>query len=197
MEYFDKKIVTLAELRLIWWVDGNTLKKRIQYNLWKKKLFQIRRGLYSFPGLLGKLDTKEAYIIANSIYSPSYISFNTALSVHAVIFQWYGRVFVASTHKKELYLENIDLKIEFSRIPKGMLFEPIGISHKNGYSMAWPERAIADTIYRSGPIYFDRLEGIDWSLLRDISHIYGKYNKRTEKDILSFIKSYGKLAIKA
>jgi hypothetical protein len=45
-------------------------------------------------------------VIANSIYIPSYVSYETVLRQHGVIFQYYERIYIASR-----YTIDIDIPI--------------------------------------------------------------------------------------
>lgn len=192
MIFIDKKILSANELKLLWWVDGNSFKKRLSYNLKTKKLKKLRKGLYIIPNQINRLDFWDIFCAANSIYSPSYISFETVLQKNWVVFQDYLSIFVASNYHKTIKIDTLQLNIQFERLPIELLLNPIWIIHKWIYSIATTERAICDTLVRSWNYYFDNLTWVNFDLLRDIWKIYCKYVPKIIDNILLLVNNHGK-----
>ena len=87
----DKTVFTFKDLMLF---SGETdlkrLKKQINYYTKTGEFYHIRRGIYAKDKNYNKFE------LANKIYTPSYISFETVLSVACIIFLYYSQIFIAS-----------------------------------------------------------------------------------------------------
>ena len=97
--------------------------------------------------------------LASMIYSPSYISFETALYHHGIIFQVSpSQVDIVYKKTDTKYLESLELYIKKRALKQDILLNTNGIIHENNYSIASAERAFLDMIYISKNYYFDNLE---------------------------------------
>jgi len=105
-------------------------------------ILRLKRGLYAFS-----INPPTKLEIANKLYRPSYISFETALSYHNVIPETVYMLTSATTKKtKEFNVQNSNFR--YYKIKKGLFF---------GYSpqkvrgklilMAEKEKALLDYIY--------------------------------------------------
>jgi len=189
MIYTNNKILTSNDLKIIWGNDWNSFKKRLSYNLKTKKLIKIRKWLYVLGGEIENLQMDDYYFIANSIYTPSYISFETVLIKHGVNFQYYSNIFVASKYKKDIWIKALNLNLEYIKIPDWLLTNPIWINNVNGYNIASIERAICDVIFRSGSYHFDNFSrDINKNSLLEIAKIYDNYKKGFKDKISAIIK---------
>lgn len=195
--FYTKKILTANELKLLRGSDGNTFKKRLSYQLKTQKLTKIRKWLYVVTDQLYQLGQSEGRIVANSVYVPSYISYETVLRDHGVIFQLYTSIFVACTYSKLVTVPlNNDLEpinIQFQRMPPALLSNPIGIETKDGYSIATLERALCDMFWRSGTLQIDTLTETMIRLPRliAIADIYTIYKPGFKKDLFAKLKFHG------
>ena len=87
-----KTILTNKDLSLIWEeTNPDNLKAKTAYYVKQGTLIRLTRGVFAKDK---NYNIKE---LAASIYTPSYISFETALREAGVIFQHYDTIFVAST----------------------------------------------------------------------------------------------------
>jgi len=103
---------------------------------------KIKRGLYAFS-----INPPTKFEIANRIYQPSYISFETALSYYNIIPETVYSVTCATTKKsKEFNVQNSIFK--YYKIKKNLFFgyAPQKIRNKT-ILMAEKEKALLDYVY--------------------------------------------------
>ena len=120
--------------------------------------------------------------LAVKIYSPSYISFETALRKAGIIFQHYESIFVATKWPKEKKINNHTFV--FRKIKDEVLYNPLGIENKENYSIATPERSFLDMIYLFPNYYFDNLDILNWDKCFEIAKIYNN------KQLIKRLKKY-------
>jgi predicted transcriptional regulator of viral defense system len=185
-EYLDillrsqKTIFSLKDVSLLWREENNEIiKKRLSKYVKAGKLIRLRRGFYA------KDENYNHFELANRIYSPSYISFETVLTREGVNFQYYGNIFVASYINREIDIRK--QKITFVRMKDYVLSNTVGIEHKDGYAIATRERAFLDRLYISKDYHFDNLGLLDWDKVMKIVPIYN--NKRLENKVKQYQKS--------
>ncbi len=113
-----------------------------------KSLFPLVKGLYetniSTPG----------YFLSSSIYGPSYLSFEFALSYHGLIPEKVV-IYTSATYrknKKKEYKNRFGL-YRYRDVPKKAYPYGIKVEIINGYSIliATPEKAICDMLYICAP----------------------------------------------
>jgi len=175
-----KTIFTNKDLALIWEErDSKKLNSKIAYYVKRGVLIRLSRGIYSKEKLY---DSRE---LATSIYSPSYISFETALRDAGMIFQHYDTLFVASKWSKNLKINGKSFTLR--KMKESILYNPEGIVKKDNYSIATPERAFLDMIYIYPRYYFDNLKPLNWEKCFKLVKIYS--NKQLEKRLAKY-KTY-------
>ncbi len=140
------------------------LKRRISYYVKHDELYPIRRGIYA------KSEDYDRLELANRIFTPSYISFETVLAKAGVVFQHYDQIFAASYLSRELACDG--RKYVFRRIKDTVLTNTLGVERKGNYFIASKERAFLDTIYLNKAYHFDNLSSIDWDKCFEILAIY-------------------------
>jgi hypothetical protein len=176
-----KNIFHPSDLSIIWGErNADNLKAKIYYYVKNKALARLWRGIYA------KTDDYDPKELATSFYSPSYISFETALAKHGMIFQYYESIFVAAPWNKEIVAAGH--KFRFRRIKKSLLYNPAGLVRQKNYHEASPERAFLDTLYLLQDYYFDNLRGLDWEKVFTLVPIYG--NKQLIKRVKKYYKLY-------
>jgi predicted transcriptional regulator of viral defense system len=178
-EYLDillrspKTVFSTKDIALLWQGKENRISDRLSKYTKDKKLIRIERGLYAKDK---EYDKNE---LATRIFTPSYISFETALAKAGVIFQFYSRIFVASYLTRE---KVIDGRIySFRKIKNSILMNKSGIESAGAYFIASAERAFLDIVYLNTEYHFDNLSGIDWKKVYDILPIYGGNKRMAEK----------------
>lgn len=174
-----KTILTIKDIALIW-EETNTvnLLSKIKYYAKQGSLIRLTRGVFAKSK---EYDAKE---LATSIYTPSYISFETVLREAGIIFQHHDTVFVAGPYPITKKIG--DHTITFRKLKDSVLYNGLGIKNEKNYSIATPERAFLDTIYLSPKFYFDNLRSINWEQCFEMAKIYD--NKQLIKRVTKYQK---------
>lgn len=132
-------------------------------------LLRLKRGLYSVPGsITGQHLSRE--LIANHLYGPSYVSFESALSYYGLIPE---RVYVqksATLKRRKEYNTPIGL-FQYIHIPED--YYPIGlklelIEDSYAYIMATPEKAICDLILSTSGLRLQSIKSVGEYLISDL-----------------------------
>ena len=176
-----KTILTIKDIALIW-EETNTvnLLSKTKYYVKEGSLIRLTRGVFAKSK---EYDVKE---LATSIYTPSYISFETVLREAGIIFQHHDSIFVAGPYPT---IKKIgDKTITFRKLKDSVLYSAVGIKNEKNYSIATPERAFLDTIYLSPKFYFDNLRSINWEACFKLAKIYD--NKQLIKRVTQYQKNY-------
>ena len=138
------------------------------------KIFKIINGLYETnPNTPG-------YLLASSIYGPSYISFEYALAHYGLIPERVTTITCATFNKKKKKELNTDFGIfTYRDIPESAYPEEILLKEENGYSyqIATPEKALCDKLYTLAPLYnYINLEKMLFNDLRIDKELFAKLN---------------------
>jgi len=174
-----KTILTTKDIAFLWQEkDKDNLKSKIFYYVKRGNLHRLRRGVFCKDK---KFNPKE---LATSIYTPAYISFETALREEGVIFQQHNAIFAASYLSRELKCAKH--KFIFRKLKNEVLVNNSGIINKDGYSQASKERAFLDLIYLFKDYHFDNLRNIDWNQCSQLVKIYK--NKQLEIRLKKYYK---------
>lgn len=174
-------IFTIKDVALLWGEsDVNFIRKKLYRYVKAGKLYSVRKGIYA------KDKNYEKYELANKIFTPSYISFETVLARAGVVFQLYSQVFVASYLTREISIDG--QAYNFKRIKNSTLTNRAGIEAKENYFIASPERALLDVMYLNKEYYFDNLSNIKWDKVAEILPIYNG-NKRMEAKVKKYKES--------
>ena len=133
------KIVTLSDLRKLLDIEKDNTSYKIAEKLVAEKfLLRLKKGVY-----LSTFNPPDSFEIANAIYTPSYISLESALNYYGVLPQFpYSVTSVSPKKSKKLLID-------------GKEFEYVQISHKLYWDfrregqtvIASPEKALLDMIY--------------------------------------------------
>lgn len=176
-----KTILTNKDIALIWGeTSQNNLKSKIAYYAKRGALIRLTRGVFAKDK---NYNPKE---LAASIYTPSYISFETVLRETGVIFQHYDTIFVAGPWSKTTIIDNHTFT--FRKLKDSVLYNPAGINNEKSYSIATPERAFLDTIYLFPEYYFDNLDPIDWEKCFELAPIYA--NRQLARRLTGYSKKH-------
>lgn len=128
------------------------------------KIYRIINGLYetdlNVPG----------YLLAGSIYGPSYISFEYALSFYGLIPERVTTVTCATFDKKKKKKYDTLFGIfTYRDVPSLAYSEEILLKQERNYSyqIATPEKALCDKLYTLSPLYnYSNLENMLFNDLR-------------------------------
>ena len=165
----------------------NTVKRMAD----RGELIPITKGLYETD------KTVPGYYLAASIYGPSYLSFDFALSYYGLIPEAVYN-FTSATFGKRRQKEftNYFGTFTYRDIPKAVY--PYGILLKEGkgycYQIATPEKALCDKLYTVEPLY--TLKALKAFLFEDLRIDEKEFAKLNKKDIFELAKLYGSTNIK-
>ncbi len=160
-------------------ISPGNLRRRLHYFVKTGKLKNLRRGIYA-------KNTYEPLELANKIYTPSYISFETVFLKEGMVFQYYETIFVASYLSRDLTVDGH--KISYRQIGEPALSNKSGIEEKGGYFIASPERAFLDGVFLYKDYYFDNLSGLNWKGVFELAPIYN--SKALANRVREYYKYY-------
>jgi len=165
--------------------DYASKKSKLTQMIKNKEIIQICRGVYA-------TSFNDPHLpVASMIYSPSYISFETALAYyHMIPERVYAIKSVGFRLNKEKHFDTPFGRYSFhylSDILFPLALEP-GLEEGYGFRIATKEKALCDTLYKirgiKGRLAIDELlfedlrleresiEGLDWSLLKELIPLY-------------------------
>ena len=113
------------------------------------KLIKIKNGLYETEA------NTPSYLLAGSIYGPSYISFEYALSYYGLIPERVTTITCASFNKKKKKIYNTPFgAFTYRDIPSLAYKEEIILKEEGNYSyqIATAEKALCDKLYTLKPL---------------------------------------------
>jgi predicted transcriptional regulator of viral defense system len=173
-----RSVFTIDDLRVLWQEDSpDNLKSKAAYYVERGKLKRLRRGVYA-------LDPYNEFELANKLIVPSYLSLETALLKHGIIFQPASAITSIASYDKKIIVEK--RSFHFYKMATDILSNPKGLQREGEVLIAGPERAICDSLYLKGPAEFANLGGIDEHKLRDVASIYA--DDRVKDLIVNLIK---------
>ena len=177
----QKTVLTIKDIALIW-EETNTvnLLAKIKYYAKQGSLIRLTRGVFA------KNKNYNPKELATSLYTPSYISFETVLREAGIIFQHHDSIFVTGPYSVTKKIDN--QIITFRKLKNSVLYNALGVKNEKNYSIATPERAFLDIIYLSPKFYFDNLRSINWEACFELVKIYN--NKQLIKRVAQYRKNY-------
>lgn len=130
--------------------DYSNIHQKVSLDTEKGKLIRIKRGLYTD-------DLKrDSLVIANVCYSPSYISFEYALSFYGLIPEHVSMFTSATFSKKNNKKYQFDaVCFDYRSVPKNVFFKGVNYLYaENGmrYKIATKEKALCDLLYSMYPV---------------------------------------------
>lgn len=181
LKRLDKNYYTIADLKKITRLPLHSLYVTLARLVKNKSLIRLTSGVYIAPENYDKIE-----IIANTIYQPSYLSFESALSRYGVLSQIPFSLSFATT-KKSLRRKLADISIEYRKIQSPLFF---GYEKQGALYIATPEKALLDTLYlvSFGKLIID-LQQLDLKEinLREIERLAIKYSDRTQQFAKRFL----------
>jgi len=143
------------------------------------QIIRLKKGLYVVSDKISR-KTLSRELIANHLYGPSYISYETALAFYGLIPE---KVFVmrSTTFKRAIRFKNVVGNFEYLTVPKN--YYSIGISQQTvdneyTYLLATPEKALCDLILatpnlrlqsvKSMRIYLEEDLRVDFDVLHNV-----------------------------
>ncbi len=176
-----RKYFSLKDLSKINNLEKNSLKVAISRAVRDKKIFKLTNGLYAQD--INDIPWEN---LAINIYSPSYISFESALNHYNILSQQTVSLTLA-TDKRRKNINIHNHPIIYRHIKSGLFW---GYIRKSDYLIAEPEKAFLDLAYLSlnGYGHFDP-EEMNLSLLNKekIKRYLKKFNNKKLDKLISTI----------
>ena len=155
-------------------------------------LIRLKKGLYVVSDTISRKPLSRE-LIANHLYGPSYISFETALAFYGMIPE---KVFMvrSATFKRAKQFENTVGNFEYITVPQG--YYSIGIIRQTidddcTYFLATPEKALCDLILATPNLRLQSVKAMQAYLEEDL-RIDFDILKTLGKDIVSQCVDIGK-----
>lgn len=136
---------------------------KISRDVKNKKLFKIVKGLYETD------PNTPAYLLAGSIYGPSYISFEYALSFYGMIPERVTTLTCATFNKKKVKEYNTSFGyFTYRDVPELAYPEDIILIEEGNYSylIASKEKALCDKLYSLKPL--NSIKNLKSMLIQDL-----------------------------
>ena len=140
-------IFTHEEITNILKDEVSNVNAKISYMTKQGILMRLKKGIYTFTGLYqdGSVDS---IVIANRLYTPSYVSFDYALSFYGLIPERVYEVTSATLHAKKVFDTPLG---RFSYRPIPLEVYALGVDwlydeRDGGKFIATPEKALCDKI---------------------------------------------------
>ena len=139
-------IFTHEEIANILKDEVSNVNAKISYMTKQGILIRLKKGLYTFGGLYQ--DFIDSVAIANRLYSPSYVSFDYALSYYGLIPERVYEVTSVTLHAKKIFDTPLG---RFSYRPVPIDVYALGVDwlydeRDGGKFIATPEKALCDKI---------------------------------------------------
>ena len=155
-------------------INYSNKNNKISRDIRDGKLFKIVTGLYETS------PTTPGYLLAGSIYGPSYISFEYALSYYGLIPERVNTITCATFDKKKKKVFNTSFgTFTYRDIPPLAYPEEIILKTEDNYSyqIASPEKALCDKLYTLKPLNnYSNLENMLFNDLRIDKENFNKLN---------------------
>jgi len=181
LKKIDKTYFSLKDFEKIWSGQKKSLKVVVSRLVKSGKLKRIQRNFYFLPEKIFEIEK-----IANQIYSPSYLSFESALSWWGILSQ-IPYVLTFATTLKTKKIEMGKTKIEYRKIKKELFF---GFQLQKGIYIALPEKALLDTFYLAslGKLEIN-FQNLDYSKIqkKELFRWLKKFPSKTKKLAMKFL----------
>lgn len=159
----------------------------------------VQRGIY-IPIVKGLYETEKStpgYLLAGSIYGPSYLSFEFALAFYGMIPEAVYTFTSATFEKKRKKKYKTPFgTFTYRDIPSFVYSYGLEIKKEGNYSyvLASPEKALCDQLYKAKPVSnYRELQNLLFEDLRIEEHEFRKLNA---DDVAILAEKYGSTNIK-
>lgn len=186
-----------------WFPEAKRQTTLNQLNFWCKKgyLEKIRQGVYK----IADFEIKEPFILANFIYTPSYVGLEAALNYYSIIPDIpFSTTSVTTNKTKSFKTKNYGI-FSYSHLKSILFFgfQTIPVDKNYSYNIALPEKALFDYFYLraknvnsiEGFIEEMRLslpKNFKWEKINKWSSLVSSKNKNFHQLVKTAIKKYKK-----
>ena len=178
--YQSKQTVfRLADVaRLVPSVDPKYLSDRLSYYVNTNRLYKVRMGIYVKPDY-------NPLALANTLFTPAYISLEYVLQQAGVLFQYDSRFTCISYLSRELKVDGHIFS--YRKMKEEIMLHANGvIQNEAGYTIATAERALLDLLYLNKGGYLDNIHLLDKQLIMELLPIY--QNQALERRVIKLLK---------
>ncbi len=192
---WEKSYITDQDLMLVFFKEDSRRYDAVKYALKKGILKSVRRGLYLIGPPYKKVGF-DAFEIAQKIYGPSYISFESALSYHGWIPEAVYTTTSATAKKGKIFKTSVGV-FYYLHIPAENFYLNVQrVSSKESiFFVAEPWKALADYMYSHRKkwktihdLFLDlriEKETMEESDLASLEHVANYYPKKGIRNMLS------------
>jgi len=184
LQSLDKGYFTVSDMQKITGLSRDSLKVAINRLIEKEVLIRIKRGVYQ----LG-FSPVDVVKVANQLYYPSYLSFESALSRYGILSQIpYTQTFATTKRSKKMTLWKTE--VEFRQLKSELFF---GYKMDNGMYVAEPEKALLDQLYMvsrgRGSLDIEELDlkEINRGLLEKYAQVFPSYIRELLDEVEKYI----------
>ncbi|MBI2427114.1 MAG: hypothetical protein HYV34_04670 [Candidatus Kerfeldbacteria bacterium] len=163
MNYYEFKeqlndflVFSITDIRK---VESTFYRRRL--NEWQDKGYikKLRRGYYMFADT--QLNEESLFLIANKLYTPSYVSFEMALSYYGLIPEGVYSV-TSATSKKTIKFKTPVGEFSYRNLKPQLLFGySLQLVGKQKYKLAEIEKAVLDYLYLN-PASTRKADLLEW-----------------------------------
>ncbi len=165
--------------------DYSNKNTKISREVKKGNLIKLKNGLYETDSSV------NGYLLAGSIYGPSYLSFDFALAYYGLIPEKVTTFTSATCNKKKKKIYSNQFGTFLYRdIPKEVYPFGVKVVEENNYTyqIATPEKALCDKLYTLSPI--KNMKELENVLFEDLRIDIDEFNKLNLYDIEKISKFY-------
>lgn len=148
LRQFPRPYLTDAELEVLMKGTPDSRYGKVKRMLAQGRLKHIRRGLYCLTNELGYIIKPHPFELAQYIYGPSYISFESALSFHQLIPEAVYTVTCATSKRAKEFHTPLGI-YNYVHLPEKDFYFAVDLMNENGHQffIAQPWRAICDYVF--------------------------------------------------
>lgn len=166
------------------------LHNSLSYHLKQGHLKKFKRGVYSLVESRNKKCISK-FLLANFLYNPSFISFESALSYYGLIPEAVYETTSACYQEKKKMFKTSEGVFSFSHSPIAPFFLDVVKDDRESFLIAEPLRALFDTIYSNRKDY-KALSDLEDDLRLDLGELKKYLKKYEASDVLNLGELYGK-----
>jgi hypothetical protein len=170
-------------------LSNQAIQSGISRSLYARDFLQLKRGIYTFGDRLQRKPV-SLFSIANKVYAPSFISFESALSYHGLIPEAVHVITSTCYQRKKKNFRTPFGDFSYDYVPLKPFF--LGVEHDNekgGVLMANPLRALFDFLYLYKKQY-KSLEDLEEDIRLDTDTLQKAVNKHSFKALEKLAKPY-------
>ena len=172
-----RTVFSAGFLRRQWGMSSSTFAVTVKRMVDSGTLVRLSRGLYALS------ENYDIYEVANTLVTPSYVTFNSGLVYHGVAFQGVGEIESAANFGYENIIDG--RRYMYYKIKQSLLYDTDGLITSGVITVASPERAILDCWYIGVTPDLDNEEKIHRSRLKALA---SKYPSRVWNEVQEFLK---------